>query len=135
MHAMETVVRSLMGACASWSLPATVLALHYRRQIRLRELADAEATQAALLGSVRVDGIELPLPSDERWTAAERTRSDSVHVSVLQIEPVVIAEIPRRALWIGTTLHAAPSTPGIKRYISDVFTAYRNRIARKAING
>ncbi len=98
---------------------------------RLRTQRAHEA-KAALLGHMRVDGLDLPLPTDKEWEAREATTMDGTKRAALVCRAVCISTA---AVFAGETNRVTPPvahSPHIQRYIDAVWREYRNRCVREA---
>lgn len=117
----------------SLSLPATPIALYYRRKLNQRIERDAALAAQALRGLVRVGEIDLPLPTDERWKLAE-----VVVATPYRQEKELVLELGTVRVDGDNHLYVGYGTRGMVEkeqiaYARSVWNAFRSREARKAV--
>ena len=129
------MIITLLAALAFTTSVAVLCALdniRVRRELRQIKQDAAEQVSNALGGGMMVDGIELPLPSDDRWKLDQmcEAQNTSKKVIVLRIGLVIAGEYD---IWVALAAPNLPRTDATKKYCSDVWKAYRSRVARKSI--
>lgn len=119
-------------SCAVWFVVGAFAHKIYvrRTQLRQRELDDAQQAAAILRGCVHVDGVDLPLPS-AAWEPKNIQFDRGNKRLCLGLGGVVIPT-DTLLVYVGAG-QPMPSTKATEAYARAVWTAYRNRCARKAI--
>jgi hypothetical protein len=107
--------------------------IHVRHELRQIKQNAAEQVANALGNSVLVDGIELPLPDDDRWKLDQMcdAKDTSKKVTSLRIGLVIVGEY---RIWVALNAPSLPITNATEKYCSAVWKAYRSRVARKSID-
>ncbi len=104
-----------------------------RQQRVIRRLKTERAERAAelLLGHTRVDGYDVPLPTDPRWTCAPlkygRDEVSGLHCGPVRMTRSVMAIGP-----VATAVPAVPSSSAVRAYIDAVWREHANRLVREA---
>jgi hypothetical protein len=127
------VIAYTFVVAATWlvAIAVTIDNLRIRSQLKKLKQVQADLVEAALSNSVMVDGVELPLPSDERWQYVQmKNATNDEKVPTIRIGGVMTGLVD---VWVGVESPAMPRTVATKNYCSAVWKAYRSRVARKAI--
>lgn len=115
-----------------------------RREIRRRVRETAEATVTALRNSVIVDGVELPLPHDQRWAGIKMNIQltydgdlrEKVVAPGLSLGPVCVTGHERLAggeNGVYVNSQTLNNTKKMREYAASVWAAQRSRVVREAL--
>jgi len=130
------VIYFTLAAVSEAFVFALGVAVHARHELHKLKCAQAETVSDALGNSVLVDGIELPKPSDTRWTFGESKLSNGQKHYILHLNGMVRTD-EIGGIYIATTKDGTAVrgdiTPETKKYCAAVWKEYRSRVARKAI--